>query len=451
MFAALTLLFASVFAGRRFSREEILTRLGTDEKAANRLPRRTYSAELKATVPASFDARQQWPQCYPAVRDQAQCGSCWAHGATESLSWRQCIGGVVNSAISLAPQWLVNCDHGNMGCNGGQLPNAWSFMSIFGVVEESCKPYKAVNQTCTDVCDDGSVPKKYYAAGGQTFSSADLESIMYDIMTNGPVETAFSVYEDFEEYTGGIYKHTYGEYLGGHAVMIVGWGEENGTKYWIVQNSWGTSWGEGGFFRIVRGTNDCGFEGQITAGPVGTKPYEPPVPKIPSNYYTVFNLKELGMEQGTAFWAKEGGNYFREEAYMPGTKVVEVGQAGVRGKLVEYVVQGDMKNCMCMNQNVSALNILEVPPGAVYSRSYWSGDGSSKDISEYILTDYVYEVGALEKLTYTFVDAAVPSAATPYLIDQVVFGVQSLVDIIIYDGNPDMSNSLFDDPCVCDN
>ena len=451
MLALLAVLFASAFAAPRFTREEFLARLGTDEKAANRFPRKTYSKELKATLPTEFDSRKQWPVCFPPVRDQAQCGSCWAHGAVEALSWRQCIGGVVDSAMQLSPQWLVDCDRGNMGCNGGQLPNAWSFMSIFGVADEACKPYHAVNQDCTNLCDDGSEPELYYAAGATTFAADDLESAMYEIMTNGPIETAFSVYADFEVYEGGIYEHTWGEYLGGHAVMIVGWGEENGVKYWIVQNSWGSGWGEDGFFRIIRGTNDCGFEGQLTAGPAGTVPYQPPVPKLSANYYTVFNLSELGMEQGTAVWVKDEGNIFREEAYSPGTKVIETGHAGVRdGHLVEYVIQGDMRTCVCQDGLLPAQNILAVPEGVVYNKSYWSGNGQDRTIMEYILSDYVYENGSLESITYTFAQAAIDTVATPWFIHENAFGIDLDIDIIIYDTYVDMEDKLFEDPCVCE-
>lgn len=69
-------------------------------------------------------------------------------------------------------------------------------------------------------------------------------------MTNGPVETGFTVYSDFMSYRGGIYEQNSYSALGGHAVKIVGWGVEDGTDYWIVANSWGPSWGEEGFFRI---------------------------------------------------------------------------------------------------------------------------------------------------------------------------------------------------------
>lgn len=450
MLTGLVLLAASAFASRKFTREEFLARLGTNEKAPNRFATKSYPEELKATLPESFDSRTQWPVCFPPVRDQAQCGSCWAHGAVESLSWRQCVAGNVPSAIQLAPQWLVDCDHGNLGCNGGQLPAAWSFMSIFGVADEACKPYHAVNQSCTQTCDDGSKPTLYYAAGGQQFSASDLESAMYEIMTNGPIETAFSVYEDFEEYEGGIYQHTYGDYLGGHAVMIVGWGVENGVKYWIVQNSWGESWGEGGFFRIIRGVNDCGFEGQLTAGPAGKTPYQPPVPTLPADYYTVLNFTELGMKQGTAFWAKNHGKKFREEAYAPGTKIIETGEAGIsNGRLIEYAMQGDMRTCMCYTQAMAAQDILAVPDGAVYDKSYWSGEGNDKAIEQYILTDYVLKVGELETLTYTFANAAIANSATPWFISETVFGITADMDIIIYDTYVDIPDSLFADPCKC--
>merc|ERR1711979_83721 len=87
-------------------------------------------------------------------------------------------------------------------------------------------------------------------------------------MEGGPVETAFTVYEDFADYTSGIYKHTSGSQLGGHAVRIVGFGVENGEKYWKVANSWNPYWGEKGYFRIRRGNNEGGIEdGAVASSP----------------------------------------------------------------------------------------------------------------------------------------------------------------------------------------
>lgn len=82
-------------------------------------------------------------------------------------------------------------------------------------------------------------------------------------MNYGPMETGFTVYSDFMSYRGGIYKHTTGYMQGGHAVKMIGWGTENGTKYWLIANSWGTSWGEGGLFRIAEG--ECGVDQSVWA------------------------------------------------------------------------------------------------------------------------------------------------------------------------------------------
>lgn len=74
------------------------------------------------------------------------------------------------------------------------------------------------------------------------------------------MQTGYTVYEDFYSYAGGVYQHIYGNSVGGHAVAFIGYGEENGVKYWIIRNSWGPEWGEKGFFRILRGSNECGIE-----------------------------------------------------------------------------------------------------------------------------------------------------------------------------------------------
>ncbi|KAE9412429.1 hypothetical protein Angca_004672, partial [Angiostrongylus cantonensis] len=103
--------------------------------------------------------------------------------------------------------------------------------------------------------------------GASAYSVAqDVASIQKEIMTNGPVEVAFDVYEDFEHYSSGIYKHTTGDYLGGHAVKMLGWGTQNGTDYWICANSWNSDWGENGFFRILRGVDECQIESSVVAG-----------------------------------------------------------------------------------------------------------------------------------------------------------------------------------------
>lgn len=80
---------------------------------------------------------------------------------------------------------------------------------------------------------------------------ANEKAIMNEIYKNGPVEGAFIVYEDFPTYKSGVYSHHTGSALGGHAIRVLGWGEENGEKYWLCGNSWNTDWGNNGFFKVI--------------------------------------------------------------------------------------------------------------------------------------------------------------------------------------------------------
>lgn len=86
---------------------------------------------------------------------------------------------------------------------------------------------------------------------------------MTQLMQKGPLSTAFSVYADFPTYKSGVYKHHSGSMLGGHAVEFIGWGVDGSQKYWLVKNSWNEDWGDGGLFKIARGTNECGIEGEV--------------------------------------------------------------------------------------------------------------------------------------------------------------------------------------------
>jgi len=125
---------------------------------------------------------------------------------------------------------------------------------------------------CTKTCDkEATTYTTPYASDKRHFKTEysipnDVTKIQTEIMTNGPVEASFSVYEDFETYLTGVYVHKTGQYLGGHAVKFIGWGVDNGTPYWTVANSWNQDWGEKGFFRIIRGVNECGIEASIVAG-----------------------------------------------------------------------------------------------------------------------------------------------------------------------------------------
>jgi cathepsin B len=254
----------------------------------------------KIAVPESFDARTEWGSICPSlheVRDQSACGSCWAHGAVEVATDRICIASKGAKQHHFSVEDLNSCCHTCGGGCGGGYPAAamqW-FVSSGGVSGgnyghfDLCYSYSLMNcdhhttgryrpcagldfktPACHSACDRNTTYKTAYGADKTKFSRSysvpnHEETIQTDIMTYGSVEASFTVYADFEAYKSGIYHHVTGAHVGGHAVKMIGWGIENGVKYWLMVNSWNEDWGEKGFFRIQRGNNECGIEGGIVA------------------------------------------------------------------------------------------------------------------------------------------------------------------------------------------
>ncbi|KAJ4786703.1 Cathepsin B-like cysteine protease [Rhynchospora pubera] len=241
------------------------------------------------SLPKHFDARAAWPQCttISAILDQGHCGSCWAFGAVESLSDRFCIHFGMN--ISLSVNDLLACC-GFMcgdGCDGGYPIYAWRYFVQNGVVTEECDPYfdqtGCAHPGCepeypTPKCEKKCQLKNLLWADAKHFSvnayriNPDPLDIMAEVYKNGPVEVAFTVYEDFAHYKSGVYKHVTGDVMGGHAVKLIGWGtSEKGEDYWLLANQWNRGWGDDGYFKILRGSNECGIEADVVAGLPSTK------------------------------------------------------------------------------------------------------------------------------------------------------------------------------------
>lgn len=261
-------------------------------------PRLPYKEiEVRADIPDSFDSRTQWANCpsISDIRDQAACGSCWAFGAVESMSDRICIKSDAKTVVYISAEDLATCCRtcGN-GCEGGYLEAAWEYWVHTGLVtggqygsKQGCQPYviphcshhepgKYPNctgivrtPTCSKECEAGYDKSfdddKHYGKTAYAVRSR-VEEIQTEIMTNGPVEGAFTVYADFPTYKSGVYQHTTGRALGGHAIRILGWGTENGTPYWLIANSWNEYWGDKGYFKMIRGKDDCGIESSVVAG-----------------------------------------------------------------------------------------------------------------------------------------------------------------------------------------
>jgi len=229
-------------------------------------------AAMNVEIPESFDARKQWPSFIHPIRDQAQCGSCWAFSGAEVLGDRFTIATNGKTNVVLSPEDMVSCDTGDMGCGGGMLDSEWKYLTETGIVSDSCFPYTAGQgqaAACQTKCASASEPFTKYKAA-TSFHLTTVADIQAEILKNGPLQAAFMVYKSFLSYKSGIYTKHWWQFwdqeLGGHAVKIVGWGTENNKPYWIVANSWGTSWGEDGYFRISRGSNTCQFESMVYGG-----------------------------------------------------------------------------------------------------------------------------------------------------------------------------------------
>jgi cathepsin B len=273
-------------------------------------PAEQSTLTVAATIPTSFDVRTNWPNCEVItgrVRDQSDCGSCWAFGSTEAFNDRHCIATGDNKTV-LSPEDTVSCCSGascafSMGCNGGQPSGAWKWFSKTGVVTggdwadngkgTTCKPYSMQScahhvtppagmvacdtlteydtPKCTSQCSESGYSTAYKSdklKAKSEYSVKGVEQMQTELMTKGTLSVSMTVYEDFEAYSSGVYQHVTGKSLGGHAIKMVGWGVDNGTPYWICVNSWNDSWGEKGQFRIKRGNNECGIEGGVVAGDV---------------------------------------------------------------------------------------------------------------------------------------------------------------------------------------
>lgn len=159
------------------------------------------------------------------------------------------------------------------GCHGGYALSAYEFMHNNNITDETCSIYRARGHdngiscapinTCKD-CQPGKdcfVPAQYYVYNVEEFGEIKgEEAMMQEIYQRGPIACGIAVPDSLEAYTGGIYEDTTGDTNIVHDISVVGFGVENGTKYWTVRNSWGTHWGEQGLFRVVRGSNNIAIE-----------------------------------------------------------------------------------------------------------------------------------------------------------------------------------------------
>ena len=258
-------------------REEFLTRLGGGYPPHVRAildTLRPDPADLARDYPVVWDWREMGG--VTPVTDQGSCGSCWdfaATGATEGNLRLQ--EGVV---LDLSEQQGLDCNDWGSSCDGGSPGATFAVFTDPGAVSEECMPYTAIEGNCRDrLCDKVAIidGRQYIAGNVSSYKAALLE---------GPISSCYSVYEDFNSYSGGCYEHIWGAYDAGHCIVIVGWDDTmcGGSGAWICKNSWGGGWGLAGYFYIK--FNDSG----INTG--GERPLNAHVPKarlVPDEFSTI--------------------------------------------------------------------------------------------------------------------------------------------------------------------
>jgi hypothetical protein len=191
------------------------------------------------------------------VKNQGNCGSCWAFSTTG------CIEGLVaikyNSLVSLSEEQLVDCAgaYGNQGCNGGLMDDAFKYCMTYGEDTEASYPYTAGTTGTGGTCKYSASISANTKIGGYT-NVATNENALGAATDQQPISIAVQANQaGFQMYTGGVFCGICGQNLD-HGILTVGYGNSP-SAYWKVKNSWGTSWGEQGYMRMCRNQDECGI------------------------------------------------------------------------------------------------------------------------------------------------------------------------------------------------
>jgi len=201
--------------------------------------------------------------CDHPVANQGACGSCWAFATTQMLSDRCCIQATDKGWLS--PQELVSCDQTSYGCYGGSITTSVTYIRRNGgLVTDDCFPYLGQSVACPTKCRDGSDWRAAHTCRCNVPVNCYGEMGIKSCLMKGPTTIGFQVCQSFMSYKSGIYKCDCDKFIGGHAVLAMGFSDTPRCNY-LAKNSWGTSWGIKGYFNIECST--CNLYG----GPSCTK------------------------------------------------------------------------------------------------------------------------------------------------------------------------------------
>jgi len=223
-----------------------------------KIPKKKISiTKAKGDAPANWDWREHLTI---KVKNQGQCGSCWAFSAVGNIEGQYELKTKKNALFS--EQQLVDCDTVDQGCNGGLMDQAFTYLENSGVMNSADYPYTGRGGNCQfDKTKAVANVTGYKFASGEKEGAVDEDALKQMLYENGPFAIAINA-STLQFYFGGImdpFSFLCNPKGLNHGVLLVGYGVENNKPYWIIKNSWGSSWGEKGFFRIIAGKGACGM------------------------------------------------------------------------------------------------------------------------------------------------------------------------------------------------
>ncbi|XP_051720404.1 cathepsin S-like [Ctenopharyngodon idella] len=237
--------------------EEILQTLATT-RVPSGFKRQTaeFVGSSGALVPDSLDWREKG--YVTSVKNQGSCGSCWAFSCVGALEGQ--LMKTTGKLVDLSPQNLVDCtsSYGNMGCNGGYISRTFQYVIDNGGIDsEASYPYEAVQKQCryNPAHRAANCTSYYFVRQG------DEEALKEAAANIGPISVIIdATHPKFIMYHSGVYNDPSCTKKVNHAVLVVGYGAIAGQDYWLVKNSWGTGFGDGGYIRMARNQdNMCGI------------------------------------------------------------------------------------------------------------------------------------------------------------------------------------------------
>jgi len=225
-------------------------------------PEHQYQYDASQSLPTSVDWRTKG--VVTGVKDQGQCGSCWSFSTTGSVEGAWALN---YSLVSLSEQNLMDCSrrYGNLGCNGGLMDSAFKYIiANNGIDTEASYPYEeSTSYNCRyTTANRGATISSY-----QDVTSGSESALQNAVVYRGPVSVAIDASNtSFQLYKSGVYyEPKCSSTQLDHGVLTVGYGTGTSGDYWIVKNSWGTSWGQAGYIDMARNkNNNCGIATQAS-------------------------------------------------------------------------------------------------------------------------------------------------------------------------------------------